>query len=143
MLDSRMKTCLLEGELMNRVYEIRVMMKMTQETFAKFCDISRISIARYEAGAPLSRKSAQKIARACSVSIDYLLNEDAIEKTSRIVLKESASLSREEKALLKSFRSMASAGKKRAIQTLDELQIVYPRSKKYSEKRTDQQEKGC
>ena len=120
---------------MNRVYEIRVMLKMTQETFAEFCDISRISIARYEAGAPLSRTNAQKIARACSVSIDYLLNEDDMKKSSRMVWEEYPSLFREEEALLKTFRSMAPAGKKRAIQTLDELQIVYPGSKKHSKKK--------
>jgi repressor LexA len=46
---------------------------MNQFEFAEFCDISRSSVARYDAGQPVDRKNAEKIASACGVSVDYVL----------------------------------------------------------------------
>ena len=60
---------------MNRVLELRTRLGMTQDAFAEKCGIARISIARYEAGDNLSRASAEKIARACNVSVSYVLGD--------------------------------------------------------------------
>lgn len=58
---------------MNNVYTLRSAMAMTQDEFAEFCDVSRISIARYETGADINRANAVKIATACGVSVQYVL----------------------------------------------------------------------
>lgn len=60
---------------MNKIYELRTRLQMTQDEFAEYCGVSRISIARYEAGTKISRSNAVKISRACGVSLDYLLND--------------------------------------------------------------------
>ena len=60
---------------MNNVLILRKQRGMTQDEFAEFCGISRISVARYEAGASVSRDSAIAIANACSVPISYVLGE--------------------------------------------------------------------
>lgn len=60
---------------MNKVLELRNRLGMTQDAFAEKCGIARISIARYEAGDNLSRASAEKIARACNVSVSYVLGD--------------------------------------------------------------------
>ena len=111
---------------MSIVNDLRRRLGMTQEAFAEFCDVSRVSIARYDAGAPLSRQNAEKIARACDVSIDYLLAFDTPEEGS-VRLSEPAAplLSEEEQQVLKDFRALSSKGRKRAIETLHELNVVY------------------
>ena len=58
---------------MNNVLLLRNSMSMTQDEFAERCNISRISIARYEAGAEINRSNAMKIASACGVSVEYVL----------------------------------------------------------------------
>jgi len=63
---------------MNNVYNLRKQHRMTQDEFAEFCNVSRISIARYEAGAEVSRVNAQRIAEACRVTLSYVLG---IQKT--------------------------------------------------------------
>ena len=60
---------------MNRILELRNKMRMTQEEFADFCDIARSSIARYEASGNVSRANAEKIARACNVSVSYVIGD--------------------------------------------------------------------
>jgi transcriptional regulator with XRE-family HTH domain len=49
------------------------MLSMTQDEFAEHCNVSRISIARYEAGAEINRSNAVKVASACGVSVEYVL----------------------------------------------------------------------
>lgn len=58
---------------MNNVFLLRDQKGMTQEEFAEYCNVPRISIARYEAGAQISRANAVKIAGACKVSTDFVL----------------------------------------------------------------------
>ena len=58
---------------MNRIKLLRQQREMTQDSFAEFCDVSRASIARYDAGGRVDRKNAEKIAYACGVSVDYVL----------------------------------------------------------------------
>jgi transcriptional regulator with XRE-family HTH domain len=62
---------------MNNVYTLRAEMSMTQDEFAEFCNVSRISIARYETGAELNRSNAVKIATACGVSVQYVLGVES------------------------------------------------------------------
>ena len=116
---------------MNKVMELRNSMHMSQEAFAEFCDVSRASIARYEAGAPLSRLNAQKIARACHISIDVLLQIQNGLGAEPIPAREPSSfqLSEEEKAFVMDYRLLNSRGKKRAAETLQELKVVYSKSK--------------
>jgi transcriptional regulator with XRE-family HTH domain len=58
---------------MNNVLTLRNILAMTQDEFAEHCNVSRISIARYEAGAEINRANAMKIARACGVPVEYVL----------------------------------------------------------------------
>ena len=58
---------------MNNVWAIRKRLDMTQDEFAEYCNVSRISIARYETGGKVSRENAEKIAAACDTSIAYVL----------------------------------------------------------------------
>ena len=60
---------------MNTVFDLRNKYRMTQDEFAEFCGVSRISIARYEAGAKVSRANAEKIASACGVSVSYVIGD--------------------------------------------------------------------
>ena len=68
---------------MNNVFNLRKQKGMTQDEFAEYCDISRASIARYEAGYNVNRENAEKIAKACLVSVDWVIGrvteEQAIE----------------------------------------------------------------
>ena len=61
---------------MNKIFLLREKLHMTQDEFAEYCGIAKISIARYEGGANLSRANAIKIAKACDVSIDYLMGTE-------------------------------------------------------------------
>lgn len=115
---------------MNKVMELRNSMHMSQEAFAEFCDVSRASIARYEAGAPFSRLNAQKIARACHISIDDLLQIQNDLDAEPIPAREpSFQLSEEEKAFVMDYRLLNNRGKERAAETLQELKVVYSKSK--------------
>ncbi len=65
---------------MNNVRFLQDQRGMTQDEFAEYCDIPRISIARYETGAPISRKNAEKIASACKVSVDFVIGTPGAEQ---------------------------------------------------------------
>lgn len=65
---------------MNNVRFLQDQRGMTQDEFAEYCDIPRISIARYETGAPISRKNAEKIAAACNVSVDFVIGKPGAEQ---------------------------------------------------------------
>lgn len=111
---------------MSKVSDLRNRLGMTQEAFAEFCDVSRASIARYDAGAPLSRLNAEKIARACDVSIDFLLEFEAADEGMKVPFENDAlPLSEDEKQVLDDFRALSPRGKRRAMETLQELHIVY------------------
>ena len=64
---------------MNNVYNLRKQRDMTQDEFAEYCNVSRISIARYEAGGEVSRVNAQRIADACRVPISFVLGVEQAE----------------------------------------------------------------
>lgn len=64
---------------MNKVLSLRNALHMTQDEFAEYCNVSRISIARYEAGAEINRANAVKIATACGISVDELLGRESAE----------------------------------------------------------------
>ena len=64
---------------MNRVLELRTRQSMSQEEFAVFCGVARSSIARFEAGENIGRASAEKIARACGVSVSVVLGDASFE----------------------------------------------------------------
>ena len=113
---------------MNRITEIRRRMGMTQDQFAEFCDISRVSIARYDAGEQIGRKNAEKIAAACGIGIEEILSLPAPSSS----LSEPASvfnneliLSPEERDLVLRFRNMNRRGQKRAMENMEELEILY------------------
>lgn len=61
---------------MNRIVELRTSLNMTQDEFAEYCGVAKVSIARYEGGANVSRANAVKIAEACNVSIGFVLGID-------------------------------------------------------------------
>ena len=61
---------------MNNVLNLRNSLSMTQDEFSEHCNVARISIARYEAGAEINRKNAIKIANACGVSLEYVLGNE-------------------------------------------------------------------
>ena len=112
---------------MNRVLTLRQLKRMTQDAFAEFCDVSRISIARYEAGCEVGRKNAERIAAACKVSIEYVLGYT----TENIPLKEPSwnqvpDLSDEETHLIIDYRCMSTKGQRRVRETVSELKILYP-----------------
>lgn len=65
---------------MNNVRYLREQRGLTQDDFAEYCDVPRISIARYEGGDPISRKNAQKIASACGVSLDFVIGTPGAEQ---------------------------------------------------------------
>lgn len=99
-------------------------MGLTQEAFAELCDVSRASIARYDSGAAISRKNAEKIASACHISIDELLgyhkSVDNYASDPELV-----TLSPVETQIIVSFRHMTKRGKQRVIETLEELGKLY------------------
>lgn len=64
---------------MNRVLELRSKMGLTQDDFAAHCGVARVSVARYEAGENIGRASAEKIARACGVSVSDVLGDTIFE----------------------------------------------------------------
>ena len=66
---------------MNNVFNLREQKGMTQDEFAEFCEISRASIARYEAGGNVSRENAERIAKACRVSVDWVIGRVSEEES--------------------------------------------------------------
>ena len=62
---------------MNNVLTLRKQKGITQDEFAELCNISRASIARYEAGGNVNRENAERIAEACHVSVDWVIGRPA------------------------------------------------------------------
>lgn len=58
---------------MESIKRLRNEMNLTQEGFAKLCGVSRASITRYEKGRPMSRENIERIARACGLSMDAII----------------------------------------------------------------------
>ena len=70
------KTSVMQYAINNNVRKLRNNLNMTQATFAEYCDVSIISISRYESGERISARNAEKIANACHVSLDYVLGQE-------------------------------------------------------------------
>ena len=67
-----------------RIRKSRKEVNMTQEEFAEFCGISRLSVLRYENGSSTpNRAAAEKIAKACNTTVDYVLDRDEKEQSKR------------------------------------------------------------
>lgn len=75
---------------MNNVHFLRDQKAMTQEEFSEYCNIPRISVARYEAGEPIGRKNAEKIAAACRVSVDFVIGSEWAENYNTAQVKQVA-----------------------------------------------------
>ena len=108
---------------MNRIYELRKKLKMTQIQFAEFCDLSVISISRYEAGSKLSQRNAEKIANACHVSLDYLTDRENSPENPPVNLE----LSPEEQILIENFRRLSPAGKVKTRSYIKDMMIAHPK----------------
>ena len=116
------------GGRMNRITEIRHRMGMTQDQFAEFYNISRVSIARYDAGAPIGKKNAEKIAAACGIGIDEVLTRFIPSTTlsgPAFTINDGLILSDEERTMVLQFRNMNRRGQKRVMEYMEELKILY------------------
>ena len=109
---------------MSIVSELRHALDMTQEQFAEFCDISRSSIARYDAGLPISRENAVRIASACKVPVDLILGLDSVSEMNHA--DEYQFLSKTEKQIVTDYRNLSCRGRERVQQIMCELSILYP-----------------
>jgi transcriptional regulator with XRE-family HTH domain len=59
------------------IRDLRISLGLSQSEFAEKCDISRVSVTRYERGITFPDASiVKKIAVACNVSYDYLMGID-------------------------------------------------------------------
>ena len=114
---------------MNSIRELRKRLGMTQTAFAEFCDVFIVSIARYETGQNISRSSAEKIARACQVSVDYVLYGDT-EMDLQMSEVDRNPLIPEEKDLVHGYRMLNNYGKTRMRETLNEMLQLYREASK-------------
>ena len=112
---------------MNNIRRLRFEHKMTQSAFAEYCDVSIISISRYEAGEAISRRNAEKIAHACHVTVDYVLNQepdpmqqDATQSPPKPLLSD------DEAVLIENYRRMSQRGKFHVRKLVNEIMILYP-----------------
>jgi len=105
---------------MSAIADLRAKLNMTQDEFAEHCGVSRISIARYEAGAKISRANAIKIAKACNTTIDYLLydTEEIIVETADAEDDAVYILTEAEKALIRDYRALSADGQAYIRQTM-------------------------
>ena len=101
---------------MNTIRTIRHNLNMTQAQFAEHCGVSIVSVTRYEAGQIISSKNAEKIAKACNVSVDYVLGG---EEDNELILSE------DEIGLIEEYRTLTPKGKNRVRMYTCEMGIVY------------------
>ena len=109
----------------NNVRKLRNNLSMTQAAFAEYCDVSIISLSRYEAGENISSRNAEKIARACHVSIDYVLGKK--DPAEGIPAAENYDLTADENQLIADYRQISRRGQFHVRKLLDEIMILYPR----------------
>ncbi|MBP3873212.1 MAG: helix-turn-helix transcriptional regulator [Lachnospiraceae bacterium] len=109
---------------MNSVWNLRKKMKMTQSEFAEYCGISVVSISRYETGGNISRKNAEKIAKACKVTVDSVLNlqesSGSENRMSSVFV-----LTSDEEQIISDYRKLIHRGRCRMRETLDEMLLIY------------------
>ncbi len=114
---------------MSVVSDLRRSLSMTQEQFAEYCDVSRSSIARYDAGAPINRTNAIKIAIACKVPVDFVLGREGVSEVNQAD-KNRVLLSSEERQMIADYRKLSMHGKRRMQETMHEMNILYRSSEK-------------
>ena len=112
---------------MNSVWYLRKKMNMTQSEFSEFCDVSVVSISRYENGSNISRKNAENIAKSCHVSVDVVLNAPEASQSDRQDKQENAyfMLASDEEKILTDYRRLNKRGRYRVRETLDEMLRLY------------------
>ena len=111
----------------NNIRNLRYNLNMTQSAFAEYCDVSIISISRYEAGESISRRNAEKIAHACHVSIDYVRNRQTDPSLQEEKQTPSGTLlSEDENSLIEDYRRISQRGKFHVRKLLNEIMILYP-----------------
>lgn len=112
--------------IMNNIRTLRYLFHMTQEEFAEFCDISIVSISRYESGEIISTRNAVKIAKACHVSIDNVLNYAEVpEQYEAELLARYLALTQDEIQLLMNYRSISAKGQSRIKDTMEDMLLIY------------------
>ena len=113
----------------NNVRKLRNNLDMTQATFAEYCDISIISISRYESGERISARNAEKIANACHVSIEFVLGQEKQPPESNTPNTVEYDLSKEENQLIEDYRQISRRGQFHVRKLLNEIMILYPRGR--------------
>lgn len=116
--------------MVNNIRKLRHNLNMTQSAFAEYCDVSIISISRYEAGESISRRNAEKIAHACHVTVDYVLDQQpdpSLREESQIP--SGILLSEDENALIEDYHRISQRGKFHVRKLLNEIMILYPAEK--------------
>lgn len=69
----------------SRVYDLRNELNMSQIKFAEYCKLSRTAISNIENDChSISSESLDKIAKACHISVDYLLYGDSYSASERV-----------------------------------------------------------
>lgn len=114
---------------MNNVRNLREQLHLTQAAFAEHCGVSIVSISRYEVGENVSTRNAERIAKACGVSIDFVLGET--DDPGR----EEERFSEEEIELIEEYRGLAPRGKMRVRNNICEMGVVYPAAASHPEGR--------
>ena len=109
---------------MNSVWYLRKKLNMTQSEFSEFCDVSVVSISRYENGSNISRKNAENIAKSCHVSVDAVLNTQPASQSGK---QENACfmLASDEEKIVTDYRRLNKRGRYRVRETLDEMLRLY------------------
>ena len=97
---------------MNNINSLRRSLRMSQAEFAEHCDMSVVSISRYESGAKISRNNAEKIAQACEVPLDYVLGKNT-------------GYSSEEQELVMEYRSLSKKGKELVMGYVHDMGKIY------------------
>ena len=103
---------------METIKRIRKEMNMTQRQFADYCGISRVSISRYETGQSISRDNIKKIAKACDLPYELLVN---IENTERNDPSGLSFVTLEELKAIKAFHELPESTKKNVLDLLTML----------------------
>ena len=113
---------------MNIVKKLREKTGKTQEEFAEYCGLSRSSIARYESGEEISRINAEKISKACGVSIGFVLGENADNLDLKTSI-QSIQPTIEELELLQNYRKLNEENKESISKHIESLLLLQEKEK--------------
>ena len=81
-----------------------------------------MSIHRYESGCSISRKNLEKIAEACDVPPEKILNPRTYQVDSPL-----RGYNREEKGVIEEYRKLSRWGKTRVKEYMHEMTMLYPK----------------